>query len=146
LDTEIENFGGSIETSTGREHTLYEMKVLSQDVKRAVNILGDIIQNPIINQNQVNEEKDTIKHELEDTSKELQRIIVEATHFNCFRDHFIGQPCSGDIDNINNITPEMIKEFHSNYYTGENLVVVGTGNINHKEFVDMVANSFGNIK
>lgn len=122
------------------------MKVLNRDIKRAVNILGDIIQNPIINQNQVNEEKDTVRHELEDTSKELQRIIVESMHFNCYRDHFIGQPTTGDIDNLNNITPEMLKEFHSNYYTGENIVIVGTGNVNHAEFVDMVSNSFGQIK
>ena len=122
------------------------MKVLQKDVSKAVSILGDIIQNPIINQNQVNEERDTIRNELEDTQKELQRIIVEATHFNCYRDHFMGQPALGDIDNVNNVTPEMIKEFHSNYYTGENLVVVGTGNINHQEFVDQVSTSFGKIK
>lgn len=122
------------------------MRVLSKDVNKAVSLLADAIQNPNINQNQVNEEKDTIKHELEDTHKDLQTIILEAGHFTSFRDHFIGQPMRGDIDNVDSITPEIIKEFHANHYTGENLVVVGTGNVNHKEFVDHVANEFGKIK
>jgi predicted Zn-dependent peptidase len=122
------------------------MTCFPQDINRSVAILGDMMQNPLLNQNSVNEEKDTIKTELEESNKDLQETIMEAVHFNCFRDHQIGQPILGDIDNINNVTKEMIQQYHASHYTGENIIVVGTGNVNHKEFVDQVSKEFGKIK
>jgi predicted Zn-dependent peptidase len=122
------------------------MQCFPRDVKKCVNILGDMLQNPLLNQNSVNEEKDTIRTELEESNKDMQELIMEAVHFNCYRDHYMGQPILGDIDNINNVTQDMIHQYHANNYVGENLIVVGTGNVNHKEFVDMVATEFGNLK
>jgi predicted Zn-dependent peptidase len=58
----------------------------------------------------------------------------------------MGQPILGDIDNINNVTKDMVKEYHATHYIEKNLIIVGTGNINQKEFVDMEAKKFGNMK
>lgn len=138
--------GGTLDAYTSREHTLFHMTCFPRDVGRSVNILGDMIQNPLFNKNQINEEKDTIKTELEESTKDVQEIIMEAAHFTAYRDHYMGQPILGDIDNINNVTQDMVKEYHATHYVGKNLIVIGTGNVNHKDFVDMVANTFGALK
>jgi predicted Zn-dependent peptidase len=143
FEQQIENNGSTLDAYTSREHTLFHMTCFKNQVKNCVSILGDIIQNPSIDKNFVQDEKDTIKTELEESNKDTQETIMEGVHFNCFRDHQIGQPILGDIDNINNVTQDMIKEYHANNYVGKNMVVVGTGAVNHKEFVDMVANEFG---
>jgi len=70
---------------------------------------------------------------------------MESAHFNSYRDHFIGQPILGDIDNIYNVTQDMVKKYHATHYVGSNLILVGTGNVNHKEFVDQVSRAFGNL-
>jgi predicted Zn-dependent peptidase len=146
FEQEIENNGATLDAYTSREHTLFHMTCFQKDVKNCVSILGDMLQNPLLNKNQVDEEKDTIKTELEESNKDTQETIMEGVHFNCFRDHMIGQPILGDIDNIYNVTQDMIREYHANNYVGKNLVVVGTGGVNHQEFVDMVANEFGQLK
>ena len=146
FEQEIENNGCTLDAYTSREHTLFHMTCFKNDVKRCVSILGDMMQNPLLNKAQVDEEKDTIKTELEESNKDTQETIMEGVHFNCFRDHMIGQPILGDIDNIYNVTQDMIREYHANNYVGKNLVVVGTGGVNHKEFVEMVANEFGQCK
>ena len=146
FESEIEQNGSTLDAYTSREHTLYHMTCFNREVKNAVSILGDIIQNPLLNKHQVDEEKDTIKTELEESNKDSQETILEGVHFNCFRDHMIGQPILGDIDNIYNVTQDMIREYHANNYIGKNIVVVGTGGVNHKEFVDMVANEFSGMK
>jgi len=145
FESEIENMGATLDAYTSREHTLYHMSCFPRDISKCVNILGDIIQNPLLGKNQINEEKDTIKTELEESNKDVQEIIMEAAHFNSFRDHYIGQPILGDIDNIYNVTQDMVKEYHSTHYVGKNLIIVGVGNINHKDFVDQVAREFGNL-
>lgn len=48
----------------------------------------------------------------------------------------LGQPIKGDRDNIHNINADHLRDFHTTNYYGDNIVVVGTGNISHDEFVN----------
>ena len=41
----------------------------------------------------------------------------------------MGQPSVGNKDVVYSITPEQVKEYHSNFYVGKNIVVSGAGNI-----------------
>jgi processing peptidase subunit beta len=145
FESEIEQMGATLDAYTSREHTLYHMQCFPKDVGRCVNILGDMMQNPLLGKNQINEEKDTIKTELEESNKDVQEIIMEAAHFNSYRDHYMGQPILGDIDNIYNVSQDMVKEYHMTHYVGENMIIVATGNVNHKDFVDQVARDFANV-
>ena len=63
---------------------------------------------------------------------------MENVYFNIFREHMMGQPILGDIDNIREITRDMIVDFHSRNYFGENMVIVGAGAIGHNQLVDLV--------
>ena len=63
---------------------------------------------------------------------------MENVYFNVFRDHMMGQPILGDIDNIRQINREMVVDFHQRNYFGENIVVVGAGNVDHQQLVDLV--------
>jgi predicted Zn-dependent peptidase len=47
----------------------------------------------------------------------------------------MGQPIKGDRDNIQQISVDNLRDFHTTHYFGDNIVVVGAGNINHDEFV-----------
>jgi processing peptidase subunit beta len=145
FESEIEQMGATLDAYTSREHTLYHMQCFPKDVSKCVNILGDILQNPLLGKNQINEEKDTIKTELEESNKDVQEIIMEAAHFNSYRDHYMGQPILGDIDNIYNVNQDMVKEYHMTHYVGQNMIVVATGNVNHKEFVEQVSREFGSL-
>lgn len=54
---------------------------------------------------------------------------MENVYYNIFREHMMGQPILGDIDNIRSINREMVVNFHATNYFGENMVIVGTGAI-----------------
>lgn len=138
--------GASLDAYTSREHTLFHMTCLNPDLRKCVDLLGDILQHPQLSKHFIEQEKDTIKTELEESGKDPQETIMEAAHFNSYRDHTMGQPILGDVDNIYSVTQDMVKEYHSTHYVGKNLVIVGVGNLNHREFVDIVANSFGNLR
>jgi predicted Zn-dependent peptidase len=42
------------------------------------------------------------------------------------------------MDVVPTLTANDVKEFHQNFYTGENIVVVATGKVNHSDVVDQV--------
>lgn len=146
FEKEIENSGSTLDAYTSREHTLFHMTCFKNNVKHCVDVLSDMIQNPLLSDEMIQEEKDTITTELEHSNNDPQDTIMEAVHFNCFRDHMIGSPILGDIDNIQNVNKKMIEEYYHSNYVGKNLIVIGTGAVNHEEFVKTVAEKFGKMK
>jgi predicted Zn-dependent peptidase len=47
----------------------------------------------------------------------------------------MGQPIKGDADILSNLTVGDLQNYKAANYFGDNIVIVGTGNINHDEFV-----------
>ena len=78
-------------------------------------------------------------------NKDLETTTLEACHFNAFRDHMMGQPIRGDNDNLQNINAGLVKNYHAANYTGDKIVIVGTGAVDHDAFVDEVNRAFGSI-
>ncbi len=58
----------------------------------------------------------------------------------------MGLPILGDIDNIYKITRDMVWNFRETNYFGENMVIVGCGNVNHNQLVELSEKHFANIK
>lgn len=57
----------------------------------------------------------------------------------------MGQPIRGDPDSLVELTVEDLVNFRAANYFGDNIVVVGTGNIDHDAFVQQVGNEMASI-
>lgn len=71
---------------------------------------------------------------------------LEAAHYTSYRDHYIGQPVLGIRENIGQISQEQLKEFHESNFVGNNMIVVGTGNVNQTQFKELANKHFGGMK
>ena len=123
---------------TSREHTLYHTLSFSNGVAHAIDILGDMVCNSRFDRNAVEMEKDTIWQELEAVNQDPKETLMENVYYNIYRDHMMGQPILGDIDNIRQINQDMVLEFYRRNYFGKNIVVVATGAVEHQQVVDLV--------
>lgn len=142
---DIENLGARYGADTGREITKYALQVFKGDVGKAVKILGDLLSNSTIDANELELLKEEVSHEHEDNHHRYQETLLENAHYNVYREHMLGQPKKGDRDNVFNIKTDHLRDFHSTNYFGDNLVVVGAGNINHEEFVGQVDKHFASL-
>lgn len=146
IEMEVENLGAQLNAYTSREHTLYHMQVFNKDQAKAMDVLSDMLTNSLYNNHQIEVERETILQELEETNKDFLETLMENVYFNIYREHMMGHPILGDIDNINAINRDMIVEFHHNHYYGDNMVIVATGNVKHSEIVDMAEEKFGKVR
>ena len=137
--------GARIEAETDREVTSINLTCLKGDLSRAVSLVGDVIANATIDGAELEVAKQEQSAELEGFSKQQFDTTIEACHYNAFRDHQMGQPIRGDADNIQNITVEMLQEHRAANFTGENIVVVGTGNVDHDAFAKLVDQGFSSV-
>lgn len=133
---EIENMGGSVSQDIDREITNLNVTCFKGDLARALNLLGDAVANPNIDPAELELVKQQQMEEFDMMNSEQEKSLLESCHFNSFRDHMLGQPIRGDRDNLQNLTVDDLSSFKAANYTGENMVVVGTGAIDHDAFVN----------
>jgi processing peptidase subunit beta len=143
---EIESMGARIESDSSREMTHLNVTCFKNDVSRAVSLLGDAISNASFDAAELEIAKQEMAQAHEVSNRDQQEVLLEAAHFNAFRDHMLGQPKRGDADNLQNISVDMLNQYRSANFTGENMVVVGTGGIDHDALVDMVKEGFGGVQ
>lgn len=103
LETEVENKGNQLNAYTSREYTLYHMLCFKNDVAHSVDILGDMLCNSKYDHYHVEVEKDTIFQELHATNNDHFETLMENVYFNVYRDHMMGLPILGEIENIGRI-------------------------------------------
>lgn len=137
--------GARGEGFTDREITGGHCTVFKDSLPQLVSILGDSMSNNRFDAADLEVVKQAVAGEHEGSNNDLMYTTLENAHFNSFRDHMLGQPIKGEADQIGNLTVDDIASFKAANYFGNNLVVVGTGNINHDQFVDLVNNAFGTI-
>ena len=131
----IEAMGARFQSKTEREVSNISMQVFKGDVGKAVKILGDIVSNSTLNANELELVKEEVATEHEDNHNRYQETTIENAHYNVYREHMMGQPVKGDRENLQSLGADQLRNFHSTHYFGDNIVVVGAGNINHDEFV-----------
>jgi len=137
--------GSQLNAYTSREHTLYHMLSFPDGLAKSAEILGDMLTNSVYDNYHLEMEKDTIWQELEATNQDPKETLMENVYYNVYREHMMGQPILGDIDNIRSINRDMVVDFHATNYFGENMVIVGTGAVDHQQLVDLAEQHFSNV-
>lgn len=117
-----------------------------QDVAHAVDVLGDMLTNSKYEAFNVEREKSTIWQELLSTNDDDYETLMEQVYFNVWRDHKMGLPILGEIENIYKITREMIVDYHQRMYFGENMVICASGCVNHQQICDLAEQYFGRLQ
>lgn len=73
LEQAIEDRGGHLNAYTSREHTVYYAKVFKSDVPFAVEILSDMLINPLLDPAAIDRERDVILREAEEVRRRRWR-------------------------------------------------------------------------
>lgn len=104
-------------------------------------LLSQVVLQPAFDPVQVEALKATLHKNA--SSMDPYTISTESAHYTAFRDHYLGQPASGNKDVVYSITADQVKQFHEANYVGKNIVVSGAGNINPETFATEVGSHFG---
>ena len=145
LSEEIENMGAQYNGHSDREYTRFGLQVTKDHAGRAVQMLGDIVCNSTFNSAELELLKDEVSAEHEANHTRYTETLLENCHFNSFREHMMGQPIKGDRDLTHTLNVDMVRDYYSANYYGDNIVVVATGDVNHDEIVSAVDHHFSSL-
>ena len=142
---EIESLGGGLNAFTGKNVTCYYTRLMGEHLATGVDVLSDLIKNPLFKEADLEREKGVIIEEIREIEDTASDIIFDFFTEQLFPNHPIGRSVQGSIENIRSFTVDHLTDFIKNHYTADRLVVVASGRVNHRELVDLVNQKLGDI-
>lgn len=145
LEEEIASIGARVDSWTGREQTAVVAQCLPQHVPKVVEILSDAIQNPKLEDAQIERARKSILRQLNENS-DHKALVLENLHASAYQRTPLGQPITGHEDNVKSLTKQDLENYISSNWKGSRIVLSAAGDVNHKELVDLANKHLGKIE
>lgn len=141
ISSAIESVGGYINAYTGKEITAFHAKVLKENVKLALDIITDIVQNSIFDAQEFAKEQGVIIQEIRQLNDAPDDYVFDMFQAKCYENERLGTQILGSEEDILGYTPNDLDKYLRTKYSTDKIVLAASGRIEHKEFIEL-ANSF----
>src|SRR3989344_4619612 len=129
ISNEIEKIGGEFNAYTTNERTCFHVKVVKKHFSTAVEVLADILQNPLFKPEHITREKNVVLKEIDmvfDDPRFYQWVLLQST---LFQKNPARYPTYGDKNIIKKLTREKIVNYFYKHYVPNNMVITVVGDI-----------------
>jgi predicted Zn-dependent peptidase len=142
---DIEAVGGEINASTSMETTAYYARVLKEDWRLGLDILADILTDPVFDPAEVVRERDVILQEIAAANDTPDDLVFDLAQAAAFPAHALGRPILGASEQVAGYGAEAMMGYRLAHYAGERIVVAAAGRIEHDALVQEAARLLGSI-
>ncbi|KAG9295737.1 hypothetical protein G9A89_008965 [Geosiphon pyriformis] len=144
IQIELESLGGNIMCASSREAIMYQAAIFPRDVPHLLEILADVIRNPLIRHDELAEQQQTALYELREIWQKPDMILPELLHTVAYKDNTLGNPMLCPEEKLESMTPELIREYIKAWYRPERIVIAAAG-APHELLVEMTEKYFGDM-
>ncbi len=142
---EIENVGGFLNAYTGREQTAYHARLLAEDLPLGLDILADILQNPLFDEKELALERNVVLQEIGRAEDTPDDIVFDRFQSCLFPDQAMGRSVLGQAEIVAAMPAEALRAYFARHYHADNLLLVAAGKIDHARLCDLAAAAFANL-
>src|SRR5271168_806817 len=142
---EVDAIGGNLDAFTGKETVCFNIKVLDEHVPPALDVLSDLVLNPVFATEDISRERGVILEEIKMDEDNPDYLVHEIFTQNFWKDHPLGKPILGTKETVRRFEQETLFDYYGKRFSGKNMVFSAAGNLEHDAFVDLVARRFDRI-
>jgi len=145
ISEEIERRGGELNGFTSEEIVAYWCKMPSKHVNVALEVLGDMIKNPLFDEKELEKERKVIFEEIK-MYKDNPRLHVFDEIHSCLYGGTLAMHLAGTKETMNTIDRKKIINKFKEIYTPNNLILCVVGDVKLNQLIDYAEKNFGNEK
>ena len=143
---EIEDVGGYINAYTSKEMTAYYARVLSADVGLALDVISDIVLNPVFDEREIEVERHVILQEIGQALDTPDDIIFDWLQEASYPDQPFGRTILGPADRVAAFNREDLTRFVAEHYGPDQMILAAAGGVDHDAIVAQATEVFGGLK
>jgi predicted Zn-dependent peptidase len=143
---EIDAVGGQLNAFTAKEYTCFYTKVMDEHISISIDILGDIVCNPLFDEKDIRNEKNVISEEIlmaEDTPEDVcHETLMNAA----LGSHPLSHPILGSQESVSTFTRDEVRSFYNDHYAKGPCVISASGHFDETEMLDWLTQAFSGWK
>lgn len=141
----IEDVGGYINAYTSREMTAYYARVLEADVPLALDVLADILLNPVFAGEDIEVERGVILQEIGQVLDTPDDVIFDWLQEVAYPGQALGRTILGPAERVRAFGREDLFDFVRRSYTPDRMIIAAAGAVDHDEIVRLAEDLFGGL-
>ena len=142
---EMDSIGGNLDAFTGKETICFNVKSLAEHVPIALDVLADLVLNPVFASTEIERERGVILEEIKIDEDNPDVLVHELFTQSFWKDHPLGKPILGTSATVAKLDQEKLFAYHNDRFHGGNMVFSAAGNLDHDQFADAVAEKFSGL-
>ena len=143
IANEIEKYGGEFNAYTTGDRTAFFIKIINKRFNVALDILSDMISNPVFDKNRIGKEKQVILKEINMVNDEPRLYQWILFHKVLFDKHPAKNPTYGTIATVKSFGRKHIANYYFSHYIPNNMIISVIGNVDNVK--EMIENYFGDL-
>ena len=141
----IEDVGGYINAYTSREVTAYYARVLKEDVPLALDVVADIVRNPVFDAREIEVERGVILQEIGQSLDTPDDIIFDWLQERAYPDQALGRTILGPAERVSGFDAADLRRFVGEQYRPGQMILSATGAVDHASLVQAAEGLFGDM-
>jgi predicted Zn-dependent peptidase len=142
---EIEAVGGDLNAATAAESTAYYARVLRADVPLALDVLSDILSEPVFERDELTREQNVIVQEIGAVADTPDDLIFENLQVVAFPDQPLGRSILGTPKTVRSFDGARLRDYLTRNYRGPDMVIAAAGAVDHGAVVAEVEKRFASF-
>jgi predicted Zn-dependent peptidase len=135
---EIEDVGGSLGASTGKENTCFYGRILGDQLPTAVDLLFDMLLNPTLTEEDLELERQVILEEIKMYEDDPEDFAHETLILNIWPEHPLSRPITGTNESVSGITAKMLRDHVDCFYRPERFIISIAGNFDEARTIEQI--------
>ncbi len=141
----IEDVGGYINAYTSREVTAYYARVLKDDVPLALDVVADILRNPVFDPKEIEIERGVILQEIGQALDTPDDVIFDWLQEEAYPNHPLGRTILGAEERVRAFTRADLVGFVGQQYRPGQMILSAAGAVDHDALVIAAEKMFGDM-
>ncbi len=142
---EMDSIGGNLDAFTGKETICFNVKSLSDHVPVALDILTDLVLNPVFAAPDIERERGVILEEIKIDEDNPDVLVHELFTQSFWKGHPLGKPILGTTETVGRLAQNHLFAYHADRFHAGNMVFSAAGNLDHDRFAEAVAAKFSSL-
>lgn len=143
---QVDSIGGNMDAFTAKECVCFNVKVLDEHLPVAMDVLSDLVLNPIFDNQDISRERGVILEEIKMDEDSPDYLVHEIFTQNFWKDHPLGKPILGTKDTVKKFEREPVSQFYTQRFSPGNLIICAAGHLIHEKFVELVKQHFEQMR
>lgn len=141
----IEDVGGYINAYTSREVTAYYVRVLENDVPLGLDVIADILRNPLLDKSEIEVERGVILQEIGQALDTPDDVIFDWLQEEAYPDQPIGRTILGPTERVSAFSQPDLRSFIDTHYGPDQMILSAAGAVDHDAIVALAEKLFGDM-